>query len=423
MAESQTLGKHPTKGYRYACRFFAEGMAGRNRLWTIAVMQEKDLGMPRRTERIALKSPAPGTERHLLVHRYGLAGRGRKAYLQAALHADEWPGLLALQHLLRLLDQADAAGRIRGEIVVVPYANPVGMAQRIGSDLSGRYAFDGSGNFNRGWPDFAPRIAARLKGRLTGNTPADIILVRQALREAAAAMPRRTEVDVLRASLAALAVDADIVLDVHCDCEALLHHYAAERHRAAAEALAGDLGAAVTMLSDSAGPSFDESMMSAWWRLGDLLPEAKHLPSLCFACTVELRGKDQIDDDLARADAQGLFNFLQRHDLIAGGAPPLKDPGLVCDLTAVEPVEAEEQGLVVFTKQLGEEAQKGEVIAWLVNPAADNPAEGRKPIFAGQSGLVLSRIDAKLVRPGERIMKIAGTEPLDDRRQGALLED
>ena len=379
--------------------------------------------MPRRTERIALKSPAPGTERHLVVHRYGVAGRGRKAYLQASLHADEWPGLLALQHLLRLLDQADAAGRIKGEIVVVPYANPIGMAQRVGSEVSGRYAFDGSGNFNRGWPDFAPRIAPKLKGRLTGNAPADIVLVRQALREAAAAMPRRTEVDLLRATLAGLAVDADIVFDVHCDCEALVHLYAADIHKDEAEALAGDLGAAVTMLSDSAGPSFDESMMSAWWRLKTHLPDAAHLPAQCFACTIELRGRDDIDDELAKADAQGMFDFLQRRDIIAGGPLPLKDPGHVCELTAVDPIEVEEAGLVVFAKQLGEMAEKGETIAWLVDPAAEDPAASRKPIFARQSGLVLSRIDAKLVRPGERIMKIAGDEPLDSRKAGALLED
>ena len=379
--------------------------------------------MPRRTERIALKSPAPGTERFLLVHRYGMAGKGRKAYLQAALHADEWPGLLALQHLIRLLDKADAEGAIRGEIVVVPYANPIGMSQRIGSDVSGRYAFDGSGNYNRAWPDFAPAVAAAVAGRLTGNGPADVVLVRKALREAAAAMPRRTEVDMLRATLAGLAVDADIVLDLHCDSEALVHLYAADRHRDQAEALAGDLGAAVLMLSDSAGPSFDESMMATWWRMGDLIAVSRTLHALCFACTVELRGKDDIDDALAAADARGLFDFLRREGVIAGEALAPRDPGHVCDLAAVEPVEVEEQGIVVFAKQLGDRVEAGETIAWLVDPAAQDPQPARRPIFAGQSGLVLSRVDAKLVRPGERIMKIAGDAILAHRRAGALLED
>ena len=60
--------------------------------------------MPHRTQTIALLSPAPGTQRSPVVHRYGDASARSRAYLQAALHADEWPGLLALQKLIGLLD-------------------------------------------------------------------------------------------------------------------------------------------------------------------------------------------------------------------------------------------------------------------------------------------------------------------------------
>lgn len=379
--------------------------------------------MPRRTERIALMSPAPGTQRHLLVHRYGVGGKGRKAYLQAALHADEWPGLLALQHLIGLLDRADARGAVKGEIVLVPYANPVGLAQRLGSDLMGRYAFDGSGNFNRSWPDFAALAAPALRGALTGAGPADVARVRQAFRQAAADLPRRTEVQELRAVLAGLAVDADYVLDIHCDSEALTHLYAAETHRDLAEALGGDLGTSAVLLADDAGAAFDESMMAGWWRLKAFLPEAASLPAACFAATVELRGKDDIDDARAEADAKGLFDFLTREGLIAGDPAPPRDPGLVRDLTAVEVVEAPRAGLVVFAQEVGAAVSAGALIAHLVDPAAEDPASARQPIFARQTGLIVSRIDAKLVRPGERIMKIAGDTPVPGRVIGALLED
>ncbi|MBS1221081.1 MAG: succinylglutamate desuccinylase/aspartoacylase family protein, partial [Proteobacteria bacterium] len=57
--------------------------------------------MPSVTSSIELPSPAPGTEQTLRVHRYGAPGARPKAYFQAALHADEIPGLLVAQHLLR----------------------------------------------------------------------------------------------------------------------------------------------------------------------------------------------------------------------------------------------------------------------------------------------------------------------------------
>ncbi len=75
--------------------------------------------MPSATNRIELPAPAPGTRRTLLAHRYGMPGARPKAYFQAALHADEIPGLLVAQHLLRGLEQAQAEGRILGEVVVV----------------------------------------------------------------------------------------------------------------------------------------------------------------------------------------------------------------------------------------------------------------------------------------------------------------
>ena len=43
--------------------------------------------MPSATERILLPANAPGTERSLLVHRFGRAGARPKVYIQAALHA------------------------------------------------------------------------------------------------------------------------------------------------------------------------------------------------------------------------------------------------------------------------------------------------------------------------------------------------
>ena len=108
---------------------------------------------------IRLPSPAPGTERELKVRRYGTPGARPKAYLHAALHADEWPGLMALHHLSATLDALDAKGDIVGEVMVVPVANPIGLAQGINDHVVGRYALmDDGQNFNRHWPDLTDTV-------------------------------------------------------------------------------------------------------------------------------------------------------------------------------------------------------------------------------------------------------------------------
>ncbi len=77
-------------------------------------------------ETLPLPVFTPGTARTQTICRFGRAGRGGKAYVQAAAHADEIPAALCAQHLRALLEEAEEQGRVRGEIVLVPpYATQV----------------------------------------------------------------------------------------------------------------------------------------------------------------------------------------------------------------------------------------------------------------------------------------------------------
>ena len=79
-----------------------------------------------RTERHLLTCCVPGTTRELVSLHFGTADQGPKELIQASLHADEPPGLLVAWHLRRELALLESAGRLKGEIVLVPMANPVG---------------------------------------------------------------------------------------------------------------------------------------------------------------------------------------------------------------------------------------------------------------------------------------------------------
>src|SRR5689334_4789337 len=94
-----------------------------------------------------LPSVGFGTARVLTAWRYGRPGTRPKGYLQAAIHADEIPGILVMHHLLPLLDAAAATGEIAGELIVVPVANPIGLSQNINGAHLGRFDLAGGGNF------------------------------------------------------------------------------------------------------------------------------------------------------------------------------------------------------------------------------------------------------------------------------------
>jgi predicted deacylase len=89
-----------------------------------------------------LLSPSLGSHKTLTSFHFGTPGSGikvSKVYIQASLHAEELPGMLAAHHLRPLLEAAEAAGLLRGEVVLVPVANPIGLAQRLDHKPMGRF--------------------------------------------------------------------------------------------------------------------------------------------------------------------------------------------------------------------------------------------------------------------------------------------
>lgn len=380
--------------------------------------------MSKTVSTIELLSPSPGTVHCLKVHRYGTPGGGPKAYFQAALHADEYPGLLVANHLIGLLDAAEAAGRICGEVIVVPVANPIGLDQQLNGMHLGRFEFAGGGNFNRAWPDLTEAVFAAIGDQLGDDAQANVALIRGALADAAAALEVNSEFENLRKALLGLSITADMVFDLHCDNESLLHLYASARHHDLTAELGCDLAAPVVLLEqDLDGSPFDACNAGVWWKLNARAGGDRAIPPACFAVTVELRGRNDVYEELAAVDAAGLFRFLQRRGVITGDPGPL--PAALCQPTPLEGtdvIRAPGAGIVAYRKHLGERVEAGEVIADLIDLMADDPVNARTPIVSRASGLFFARMNEKLVRPGVELCKIAGSEPLEHRMGDDLLE-
>lgn len=373
-------------------------------------------------ERIALPAPAPGTKRELLVRRYGRPDARPLAYLHAGLHADELPGMLVLHHLSRLIE----AGRdpLLGGVVIVPVANPVGLAQRVNGYLAGRFELAaGGGNFNRAFPDLSEAVAEEVRGRLGDDEGANIALIRRAALEAVSALPRNSELQALRATLLGLSLSADYVLDLHCDTEALPHVYVAEDHLETAAALGAEIGArAILVETAPGGAPFDEANAGLWWKLRERLGDGR-IPLACFAATLEFRGQADVSDDVAAADAAALYRFLQRRGVVGGNPGPVPEPLCVpTPLEATDFLEAPVSGLVAYRKAPGDHVAAGEIVAEIVDPMAADPDKARTPVASRAEGVVLTRSLRRMLGAGETVAKVAGSLPLPHRKAGNLLE-
>lgn len=366
-------------------------------------------------ETMHLPAASLGTRRSLRVVRYGSGSFGRKATLQAGLHADEPPGFLVMHHLMNLLDGADRDNRITSEIVLIPVANPIGWDQWDHETMQGRFETASGVNFNREIPDLMEGTLARVRQELGADDRENRRLIVQAALDTLEEWVPSDEGAFLKKNLLSLSLDSDIVLDLHCDEKALFHMYTGTPLWPAMEDLALQTGAALVLLAeDSGGSPYDEACSSLWWRLARELP-GHSIPMACQAATLELRGFGDISHETALADAGNIYAFLQRRGFVEGDPPPLDAaPVEARPLEGVLYVKAPAPGVAVYLKEPGDRVRKGECVAHLVDPSAEGDRRVRE-IRSTIDGLLFSTRIARNVRTGMILAKIAGIEPLEGK--------
>lgn len=367
---------------------------------------------------------APGTTRELHSLHFGPAQAPGvpKILLQASLHADEPPGMLVLYHLRRQLLALEAAGALRAHVVLLPIANPVGLGQRVLGRALGRFSLAAGENFNRYYADLSAAAFAVLQPELEAGRTPDVAAVRAALRQACAALPADSELASLRRILLQLAIDADVVLDLHCDNEAVLHLYAATPQWPQVEPLARALRSQLCLLATESGDDpFDESCSMVWarlnahWQAFTGSEQPGPWPLACTAVTVELRGETDVSHELAAQDAQALLDYLHHVEAIAGAAPQL--PALLREPRPLQgsiPITTPVGGVLVHRAELGAEVRQGELIAEVIEPLEGVAHALLSPV----DGVLYARESSRVVQAGMSIAKVAGNQSM---RSGKLL--
>ena len=358
-----------------------------------------------------LLSPSLTTQRSISSFHFGTPGSGQKVYIQASLHADGLPGMMTAWHLKQRLAALEAEGRLAGEIILVPVANPIGLDQNLNGVALGRFELGSGQNFNRYYPAFARQLFALLREQLGTDAAANTRLVRQHLRSMVAAIEPASELAAQRKTLMLLACDADVVLDLHCDLDAALHLYTGTPLWPQCEPLARYTGAAATLLAEDSGDNpFDEACSQLWWQLRDLVQEAgldAAIDMACLSVTVELRGQADVSHALAAQDADALLAFLTYRGIILGDVAPL--PALVYPATPLagsESLLAPHAGVVHYHVAPGTEVAPGQLLAEVIDPINDRVTALR----ANRGGMLYATDSRHYAIAGQWLAKVASAE-------------
>lgn len=317
----------------------------------------------------------------LRVWRLAGRGDGPSVHLQAGLHADEIAGMHVLHMLLPRLREARENGRLAGTVTVVPQANPLGLAQFRHGRLLGRFHDATSRNFNRHF------------------------------HESITTERERTTFAAWQQALFGLAREAQIVLDLHTDSEALPYLYLHRGFWPEGRDLAAALSAQVAILWDDDDDGAFEGAIVAH---GQRDAHAK----LRLAATIELRGQSDVSDALAQRDADGLYRFLCARGVIDEPVARTQWDGEAVPMANMETIFAPVSGVLVYTCELGERVEQGAPIARIVARPGDPSSE--VVLRAPQSGRVVTRNRDRLIAQGDVALKLTGSQPSAGWRGGAL---
>ena len=318
-----------------------------------------------------------GNVLHIGAWRFEGDGSGPKVHLQAGVHADEIAGMLVLHKLLPRLQACAEQGRLKGTVTVVPQANPFGIGQFRQGRLLGRFHETTGQNFNRAF-------------------------------DCSLAMARpASNLAQWQKRLVQLAADADLILDLHTDDEALPYLYIhrsfwPEQGLALAAALQVDL---VIVWDEGGDGSFEETLINH--------------ASPQLAATIELRGQADVSDALAQQDADGLWAWLCINGVIDEVANIAEWQGEVVDMGCMETVLAPCAGVLVFEKGLGDDLEEGQRFARIIGRPGDPASE--VTLHAAQAGRMVTGHRERLVAQGSVVAKFTGTR-LSDSYSGGVLD-
>jgi predicted deacylase len=349
--------------------------------------------MQKSIERIA--GDTEGVSYEFPVFRFAGADKAApSAYLQAALHAGELPGVVAIDALMPALNKAEAEGRIKGNITIVPWANPIGRAQYHFGEHQGRFHLGTRTNFNRSFPLLAAPDTKLLPDTTQG-----------------------TPDQRLKTRLVQLSLGHDIVLDLHCDDEGLAYLYVHTSLWPAMADCAAAMGIDAVMLwSEDTDGTFEGATIMPYQNVpADVAKLDRRV-----ATTVEYRGMLDVDGALAASDAEGLYRLLVARGAIADTALPAPGPfkGFAAPLENIEMMPAPRAGAILYDVKPGDRVAKGARLATIVHTPGE--AGGRTEVLAPQDGVILTRRSRRIIRAGEDLLKLVGDKKSTDARSGTL---
>jgi predicted deacylase len=251
---------------------------------------------------------ADGTELSIPVFNFpGLDKASPSVYIQSGIHGSEVQGYLVALQLIEYFTKHPP----KGDITIVPIANPYGLNCKMGEYTFGRFDPVTGDNWNRNYMDLSivldnffeeykdysfGKLVPLFKARLQKNIEERLSIETSYHKK-------------LALQIQSLSTRADIVLDLHCDTISVPHIYCPSYAMNSAMHLGIEF---IIEIPHKFGGALDEASFCPWVLLAEKYSayhKIKVTPPI-EAFTVELGNQETIEPENSTKQLKGILNYL-----------------------------------------------------------------------------------------------------------------
>jgi hypothetical protein len=343
----------------------------------------------------------------------------KKAYIQANLHGSEIVGNAVIYQLIEFLSQLNP-DQLKGEIILVPVCNPLGVNQRSHFFSSGRYnPYDGK-DWNRIFWDYEKEqenLQEFIKSQI--NLPASEIqqnylaLILEAFekkhhqKHKYKGLPFR---ELYRHQLQSLSLDANYVIDIHSSSNECIDYLYCFHYREKSAPYFGlDYG---ILMREYDGDAFDEAFMKPWLALERQLGKMKVFMQFDVeGWTLELGSGMVMNPDSVNKGIWGIKNYLA----YTGMLPTWKLISPTKDITffrrnQMQPYYAPTGGMIQQRLPLHHPVAKGDRLYQLLCFNKEEKHPILKDIYAEEDGFIFDRSTNHAVNQGEYVLTVMSNQ-------------
>lgn len=320
-------------------------------------------------EYLVVAQNASGRDLNIPVYKFKSNVPGPKVYIQSSIHGAEVQGNIVIFHLLKHLQGAE----LKGEITLVPNCNPVGSNLKSGEYTLGRFDPVNGQNWNRAYHydnDLIEEYANSI------NPNSDITKIKAEYRS-------RLKISIdtklndtwglglaecLNLKLQKMALEADIVLDLHNGPVSTRHIYVPEYAKNSAKFFNIPN---VILIPNVFSGALDEATFCPWWSLKNTLEERYPMKEWDFgveAFTVEMGSQEVIEFEAGVADSISILTYLSyKKCFVTEQYSPKKMIRRAVYLKDYKVMFSQFGGMVEYVAKPGSIIEKGRILARVLN--------------------------------------------------------